>query len=268
MIAWRFLFYLNTAVGQSRTSVIGSVITILSVGICDNNISLAEKIYMQVEQLGASVQVKTQISVYYSGESLCKDLSAMKRYHILFLDLHFGDGVLNGIEIADAIHKHNMEPLIIFISAYKTYFEEICKSQPFYFLSKPINWLEFSEVVIKAINRMSRNPETFSFNYFGEIIIVPISDIYSFRCENKQVKITLQNEIHLFYDSLDEVLKKLTNYKFIRISQSSVINYTKISRLSGSLIFLNNGSVLKISRRYLSSVKKAYMEHWNESLQC
>lgn len=213
------------------------------------------------------MQIKAQINIYFSGESLCQDLSDMKRYHILFLDLHFDYGYLNGIEIADVIHQQNLEPLIIFMSSYKTYFEEICKSQPFYFLSKPVDWLEFSKVATKAINRIINKSETFAFIYLGEIIIIPICEIYSFICERKQIKVTLQNKEYLFYCSLDEVFEKLINYKFMRISQSSIINYTKISRITDSSIFLINGSEMKISRRYLSTVKKVYMKHWNDSFQ-
>lgn len=95
----------------------------------------------------------------------------------------------------------------------------------------------------------------------GKVYLLKINDIYSIYSENKKVYASTKDKIYRVNHRLYELTEILNGDKFIRISNSAIINIYKIENLeatSNGMITINfkNGEKEYISRRYLKKVKK------------
>ena len=88
-----------------------------------------------------------------------------------------------------------------------------------------------------------------------------INDIYSIYAENKKVYARTKDKKYIVNHRLYELEEILDGNKFVRISNSAIINIYKIENLEASIngmitINFKNGEKEYISRRYLKKVKK------------
>lgn len=219
----------------------------------------------------------------YILSNLCKKIkylkiekefdSAIKAFQFLktnkvdfiLLDVHMPK--LNGYEF---INKLNNPPKIILTtidreSAIKA-FEYKCIVD---YLGKPF---KFSRLV-KAIEKVARiiaisknlekeNPTTSNYknNHLfikinRSLIKIPLSDICFLKAHNKGVEIHTENEVLIARYSLVKISEKLPESMFFKVSQSSVINISKIANIQNGNVLVN-GFTIPVSRLYKSELMK------------
>ncbi|MCM1273523.1 MAG: LytTR family transcriptional regulator [Clostridium sp.] len=93
-------------------------------------------------------------------------------------------------------------------------------------------------------------------------IVVRYSDIVRIFSLNKGVYVSTDTGEYRIKDRLYEMEEKLDGMKFVRISNSEIINIRKLFKLDTSLtgtikMYLKNGEETYVSRRYVSKIKKA-----------
>lgn len=91
--------------------------------------------------------------------------------------------------------------------------------------------------------------------------LLNINDIYSIYAENKKVYAHTKDRIYRVKYRLYELEEILDKNRFVRISNSAIINIYKIENLEATIngmitINFKNGKKEYISRRYLKKVKK------------
>ena len=94
-----------------------------------------------------------------------------------------------------------------------------------------------------------------------KVYLLNINDIYSIYAENKKVYARTKDKKYIVNHRLYELEEILDGNKFVRISNSAIINIYKIENLEASIngmitINFKNGEKEYISRRYLKKVKK------------
>lgn len=93
-----------------------------------------------------------------------------------------------------------------------------------------------------------------------KIYLLNVNDIYSIYAENKKVYAHTKDKIYRVNYRLYKLEKILNGNKFVRISNSAIINIYKIENLEATngMITINfkNGEKEYISRRYLKKIKK------------
>lgn len=96
----------------------------------------------------------------------------------------------------------------------------------------------------------------------GEVIPVGSSDIIRIFAQNQRVYVTTVEGVFRLHERLYELEEKLDNSRFLRISNSEIVNLKKIRRLDTSLtgtvkMFLDENIETYVSRRYVTKIKKA-----------
>ena len=91
--------------------------------------------------------------------------------------------------------------------------------------------------------------------------LVPIADIVRIYSENQKVYVQTQEMIGSLRERLYSIEEKLTEHKFIRISNSELVNMHKIKRLDTSMtgtikMELVGNLEAFVSRRNVSKIKK------------
>lgn len=101
------------------------------------------------------------------------------------------------------------------------------------------------------------------------VTVLNSSDIIRIYAQNKQVYADISghgsedhNSSFRLHERLYELEERLQKNRFIRISNSEIVNMRKIQRLDTSMtgtvkIFLTDGIQTYVSRRYISKIKEA-----------
>lgn len=93
-------------------------------------------------------------------------------------------------------------------------------------------------------------------------IFVSYSDIVRIFSSNKSVYVSTDAGEYRIKERLYEMEEKLDGTKYVRISNSEIINIRKLLKLDASLtgtikMYLKNGQETYVSRRYVSKIKRA-----------
>ena len=95
----------------------------------------------------------------------------------------------------------------------------------------------------------------------GSIEMVPCDSIVRIYSEKQRVYAETKIEKYILHKRIYELEEELSNKKFVRISNSEIVNIKKIKRLDTSLtgticMYLDGDKVTYVSRRYVSKIKK------------
>lgn len=116
---------------------------------------------------------------------------------------------------------------------------------------------EISDLVSRLSNDASKS--MIGFNN-GEIFIINPDDVISIYIENQKILARCTNGIYNLKKRLYELEKDPPSSTFVRISNSEIVNFNKVSSLdtniTGTIILkFINGEKTFVSRRYVEKIK-------------
>lgn len=187
---------------------------------------------------------------------------------LLFLDIEMGE--VSGFDLLKLLNgQQNFE--VIFVTAFDKYGIQAVKACAIDYLLKPINILELSNAVEKAIIQINPKKENERLKELvanidrgddEQRIAIPLSDKIEFLAINKIIRLEAEgNYTHIYLDNKKQFLvcktlkdyqELLENHNFIRTHQSHLINFRKISayvKTDGGYIAMDDGSQVPISRQ-------------------
>lgn len=116
------------------------------IGICDDDKELCSGLEEQIYHIAKELSVKAEVEVWYSGESILKDLENGTQLDLIFLDIELIHK--NGISVGKFIRgeMEDMQTHIVYISSKQSYAMQLFKIQPLDFLIKPVSDEQLKEV--------------------------------------------------------------------------------------------------------------------------
>lgn len=231
----------------------------LNIAICDDDHYICEKLQNIIIEIINPIVEKAEFSVFYSGENLLKYLNEDNYFDIIFLDIELG--LLNGVEVGKIIREkmNNEAVLIIYISGKESYAMELFDIRPFNFLIKPLEQQKINKVLNQAIDFIEKGNDIFEYNNNGSKYRVLIKDILYFESENRMVKMFMKEEIQTFYEKLDNIYRKLTEYNFLCIHKSYLVNYNHITTITYNNLTMSNGKTLDISQNRRKKIRELHL---------
>lgn len=228
----------------------------IKIAVCDNDSNITSQIESLLLNLEKEFSTRIEIDIFHNGNNLLKQMEQNTFYDIIYLDISMPE--INGIDVASTIRTQNISVLIIYVSAYDTYYKSLFETEPFRFISKPIDESVFKTVFSAAFKRISSQPEYFNFTYNKAFYKLPLKEICYFESKNRIIQIHMnqpkQNEN--FYDKLNDIEKRLSNFhcNFIRIHQSYLVNLDYVKKICRNKVILFNDEELQISERYQHNI--------------
>ena len=224
------------------------------VGICDDDKILCSLLEKQIQALSADIAVGFETEVWYSGESLERDLKKGLGLDILFLDIELlqKNGIETGAFIRDEMGDTDTH--IVYISSKQGYAMELFKIQPLEFLIKPISAARLKEVLIRSIKRKKGAESCFEYRKGSQFIRIPVKEILYFMSMDKKVLIIKNAGQEEFYGKLKNVMEQLPA-GFLMIHQSYVIHQEYVGEYSYESIKMMNGDILSVSKPYRKEVR-------------
>ena len=208
-----------------------------------------------------------------------KGSEAIEKINKLEPDLVFLDVQMPGLDGFDVLERIDVNPFIIFCTAYDKYAIKAFDQNAIDYLLKPLDKDRFDKAVNKAVSRI--NNEDKNFEHLLEEITSKGSSDYPSRLfvqkSEKLVNLPVQNIVHLEaskdytiisskedqYVSSSGISKleaRLDPDVFIRIHRSTIINLDHLKEIekqsSGGLsAIMDNGKSFPVSRSYASKIR-------------
>ncbi len=195
---------------------------------------------------------------------------------IILLDIRMPG--MSGLEVAQHLMQKENPPAIIFTTAYDEYALKAFESQAVDYLLKPIrqerlekalsNCSKLNKVQLEQVNVQQDKPSYrghISSQIRGNILLVPIEDIYCFLADNKYTTVKYDKLGVPSETIIEDTLKSLEQefeLHFLRIHRNALVKKSAIESLEKQ----EDGRVLvkiknidhncEVSRRHLSNVRK------------
>lgn len=221
----------------------------IKIAICDDDKTICSQIERILLKYSGRDYLKTEIKVFFNGESLLEYMRIGNEFDLIYLDIEMNK--LDGVEVGKQVRKilKNYETEIVYISGKDGYDRKLFDVQPLHFIPKPIE----ASIVISdlklALERRKRKMIFFRYQKKHEIFKIPISEIIYFESVNRQLKIVTTKGEDFFYGKLKDVISRMTEYEFIHIHRSYLVNYNHIRIMKYSEIVMCNDVTLSISRQ-------------------
>ena len=235
------------------------------IGICDDDKIFCSVLEEQICELSKEIEIKADVEVWYSGESIQDDLKKGIELDLLFLDIELVRK--NGVAVGNFI-RNEMEDLqthIVYISSKESYAMQLFKVQPLDFLIKPVSAENIKEVLVRSVRQKSNADIYFEYRKGDSVFRVPVRNIAYFMSMDKKIIIVKKDRKGKF--SREDFYGKLKNIAetlpadFWMIHQSYIINRTYVSEYSYEMVKMADGENLNISKPYRKETRSKIIKH-------
>lgn len=234
----------------------------LKIALCDDNKTELDRIESCISQYKTQSKDEIYFEAFLSPVEFLSKISSGAFYDLIFLDVLMP--VINGIDVAREIFKHNKLTQIIFITSSREFAADSYSVSALDYIIKPITdenltramdkfferykKIKSDELVIREKSTISRIP-LHNLSYVEVLdhhLIYHLSTGYTIRCRQSL------NEIE------DTLIK---NGKFVRTSRSFIVNMDYVLSIEPGNLVMEDGSHVSISRANFKSVSEAYLRY-------
>lgn len=243
----------------------------LKIILCDDDQFILKLGAEKINELIKSQKLDAKVvSMASSSNELFSYIKNNPSQYLIFLDLDFGNGKLNGIDVAKALRQTESDCKIVFTTNHYEMAMDVLKSgvEPFGFLEKSSDIQKLSDgyrkyimmLLNKTKSEMSNITESILLNPgMDEDISVFLDDIVYIETE-KNVSHgityhTINGSVITIISTLDVEQKKLGD-GFIRVHRSYIVNKKHILKMKEGFLKLSNQQEIPCSFRLRSEVKK------------
>lgn len=230
------------------------------IGICDDDKVFCSVLEEQIYELSKEIEIKVEIDVWYSGESIQNDLKKGIELDLLFLDIELVQK--NGIAVGNFIRNEmeNMQTHIVYISSKESYAMQLFKVQPLDFLIKPVSAESIKEVLMRSVKQKNSMGIYFEYQKGNSVFRVQTRNIAYFMSMDKKIIIVKKDGKEEFYGKLKSIAETLPA-DFLMIHQSYIINQAYVSEYSYETVKMVNGETLNISKPYRKETRSKIKQY-------
>lgn len=192
---------------------------------------------------------KTDISIYYSGESFCSALRS-EAFDLIFLDIELGK--ISGLDVSEFIRdtQNDRTTQIVFVTGKTGYDRLLFDYQPFGFIAKPILREKIDDILLKYYKIYGSCKTIFRYNLNHTDCWVRLSDVIYFESDDRKVNMYVNgiNEPITFYMKMTDIYDKVKNDLFLFIHKSYIVNERYISVFQPDVVRMTTGKDLPVSK--------------------
>jgi DNA-binding LytR/AlgR family response regulator len=220
----------------------------LRIAVCDDDNRICNQIEKTLLDHAKKNSLNINVEIFDSSSSILKYLYKGCEFDLIYLDIEIDE--MNGIEVGSQIRNvlKSQTTEIVYISGIDGYDRQLFNIHPLHFIPKPINDDLVIDDMLVAMDRSKKYKQSFSYKKDKSVYYVPLGNIIYFEGQNRMIKIVKTDGEDEFYGVLDSVTNELSDYMFIRIHRSYLINYNHISKSIYSEVEMSNGHVITIGR--------------------
>lgn len=227
----------------------------MRIAVCDDVQSEREKV---VEALASVIRNYT-INEFDDGHILLEN-HVRNPYDLIILDILMPQ--ISGIDIAAELRKSDAKTPIVFVSTSEEFGVQSYRVLAFDYLLKPIEKEQLRSCIKRLLTQQEKRKHYITVPYSGTEIKILLSNIQCLESNLRKVIFTLSdNRVIEINGKLTDFEPFLREHGFCRCHKSYLVNIAYIDRINDEMFCLAGGKMVKISRAYMQSAKKAYFEY-------
>ncbi len=235
----------------------------LKIAVCDDNKTDQDYVIGFLQKWAEENNRIIEIRTFLSAEEFLFQYAEEKDFHILVLDIEMEK--MNGVELAKKMREDNRDIQILFVTGFPDYIAEGYEVDALHYLMKPVTQEKIFSVLNKAVENLKTVEKNLLFLQVNGEMIKFITDnifyveVFSHSCILHTTEGNVETKI-----SISELENKLGD-EFIRVHRSYLVNLEQIKKIAKTEIFLEDGSVVPLSRRKYTDVNMAFIRHFGGS---
>lgn len=233
----------------------------IDIAICDNIECMRKKIRLMCEKY---VNINGEEFSYADFSEVVQLLVYSGHIDILFLDIKIQE--MNETEIMEKLKNKDSIELIIFVSGYDRYFEDIYSSKTRGFIKKPFGYEEVERNIKRVVNELRRR-KIIVFKTEQKTVFVRTYNLIYIETMGNYIKVYCNDKKqYIVYGSMKHWAGMMINYGIVRVSSSYMVNLVYI-REWGRILELNGTDrKIKVGRKYYEDVKELYYDYVKKSM--
>lgn len=240
---------------------------ILKIAVVDDDPLFLKSIKKIAFDYLTSKKIVAIIDEYSSHRLLMYEISEGTYYDLLLLDIQMDNNDIDGITLSQNLRSINSNALVIFITSYMKYAIDAFKVKAFRYIPKNDMKVQLPLALEAAINEFEQRKNSFyPIETITKYIKLYHSNIYYIFKNGKYSIIVSSFGEYKVRKSLNEVYNELNSIEFIFVERGFIVNITHVDRMEEGKVFLDNDSVLQVSRNHAHLVKEKIAEYWSKHI--
>ncbi|WP_368986646.1 LytR/AlgR family response regulator transcription factor [Caldifermentibacillus hisashii] len=203
------------------------------------------------------------IHTYADGDEILENYHA--QYDIVLMDIQMK--FMDGMSAAEEIRKRDSQVVIIFITNLSQYAIKGYAVDALDYILKPISYFQFSQRLIRAIERMKKREVQFmTVRMKGGVRRFQVSDIYYIESFGHQLIFYTKDGEFSTSGTMKELEKKLADFHFFRGNKGYLINLAHVEGMNDHCAIVK-GKDLLISRPRRKMFMEALAVYWGEVIK-
>lgn len=224
----------------------------IKIAVCDDFKDIVAQVNEYLVEYQQLRDAKLDIKNFFNADDL---LDYLKSNHcdliILDIELVEMNGVELGHKIRTELNDNNIK--IVYISGKNYYDRQLFDVQPLNFLQKPLDKDKLFKMVDLTRKLLNNGQRVFVFENKQGTFRIKLDDILFFESFDHYYKIVTTSGNYEFKSTLMEIMKQISDSRFIQVHRSYVINYDNSNLVKYDEITMING------KKYLLVVTVAKM---------
>lgn len=237
----------------------------VKVAVCDDIQEVVAQVTGYLTEYQQLKNQKIDVKAFFNAEDLWEHIKS-NSCDLIILDIELV--AMNGVELGHLIRTELNDHAvnIIFISALDTYDRQLFDVQPLNFLPKPIDKKKLFDMLDLAFRLLDDKNHIFVFKDKYGSHRLRVKEILYFESLAHNFKIVTTSENYEFRASLSDIMNELSNFGFIQVHRSYIVNYDQIRAIKYEELIMANGDAIPISRNKRKETRDALMKFGGEKL--
>ena len=232
----------------------------MNIAICDDDILYMNKVKEMIEAWAQQNHEKISIYLFNHGDAL---INSYQKSHIdvIFLDIMMP--LLNGMETAHEIRKHDQAVKIIFLTSSIEFAVESYDVKASGYLVKPTNYNKLCTLLNECSQSIHHEPQFIIVKTDEGFQKIYYHTIECIEAQNKKVLFYLNNGYCI--EVLDTFIhcseRLLLNDGFYKCHRSYLVYMPAIDHFNSTEIQVKSQKIIPISRNYAKNFKVVYFDY-------
>jgi two-component system LytT family response regulator len=211
------------------------------------------------QKMRTFLEARSDVSVAGEASNVSEAIAMVERERpdLVLLDIQMPGG--DGFDVVRALPATHV-PAVVFITAHGDYAIRAFEVAAVDYLLKPFDRARFNEAIDRAKKSAPRDLRAafFPVRKRDRTILVAVRDVDWIEAEGKYVRLHVREHSYLVRDAIAAVEARLDGKQFVRIHRSTIVNLRRVTEIrDDSLVILNDGTQLVMSRRFRTRVREA-----------
>ena len=240
------------------------------IGICDDDRHFLDTLETSLRKYEKLNLLTLQIFAYPNGEALLADYH-QHHFNMLILDMEMPGA--DGIEVAKELRRFDNNVAILYSTIHDDFSLQAFQVHAENYLVKPFPDEKLFIQLDRIFDRLrlqasfqSLHNTYLSLESKKEMLQLPYDNILYISKRRNTLNIHTPTREYMVYMNVKEIRNRLDSSIFVKINPGQIVNWTKVTYLNDSLIYLDDIE-LSVSRSYITKLNRRYRQETEQLLR-